>query len=256
MIRIVNAFCWTLLLATVASAQAASIQMRFVLDGPAPRPEQINVARGFPQFAAPIINQRLLVDPQSKGIQNVVVHVYTGRRGAKLAPVPNKGTERVLTMMNGRYDPHVLTAQVGDTLKVVESGPTQHSANIHFFMNQPRVLVLPQNQAAQIPLTKAESGLIPIDCNFHPWMRCYLVVLDHPYVAISDFQGNLKIEGLPENETVQFQVWHEASVGSIKQVMINGQAVDWPRGRFEVDLVAGVNDLGDILIAASALIAK
>ncbi len=253
MIHFANAVCWTLLLATVANAQTASLKMRFAFHGPAPRPEQINVARGFPQFTAPVINERLLVDQQSKGIQNVIVHVYTGRRGTKLAPVPNKGTERVLTMTHGRYDPHVLTAQVGDTLKVVESGPTQHSASIYFFMNQPRVLVLPQNQPALIPLTKAESGLIPIDCNFHPWMRCYLVVLDHPYVAISDIQGNLKINGLPENETVQFQVWHEASVGAIKQVMVNGEEVDWPRGRFEVDLVAGLNDLGDIVIPASTL---
>ena len=254
MIHFANAVCWTLLLATVANAQNASLKIRFAIDGPAPRPEQINAARAFPRLAVPLFNERLLVDQQSKGIQNVIVYVYTGRRGTKLPPVPNKGTERVLTMTNGRFDPRVVIAQVGDTLKVVDSGPAQHSAIIHFFRNQPQALTPKPNQPARIPLPVPEPGPIPIECNIHPWMRSYIVVLDHPYVAVSDATGNVTIQGLPENQTVHFQVWHEASIGVIKQVMIKDTIVDWPRGRFEVDLVAGVNDLGDVLIPASTLV--
>ncbi len=253
MIHLTNAVCWTLLLATVGNAQNASLKMRFAIDGPAPRPKQINVGPAFPRLAVPLVNERLIVDQQSKGIQNVVVHVYTGRRGTKLAQVPNKGTERVLTMANGRFDPRVLIAQSGDTLKVIDNGPVQHSAIIHFFTNQPQVLTPKPNQPARIPLPNAEPGPIPIECNIHPWMRSYIVVLDHPYVAVSDASGNLSIQGLPENQTVHFQVWHEASAGLFKQVMIKDTIVDWPRGRFEVDLVAGLNDIGDILIPAATL---
>ncbi|HBJ34813.1 MAG TPA: hypothetical protein DDZ51_08625 [Planctomycetaceae bacterium] len=124
-----------LLLALAANGQEATIKMRFVLDGPAPRIERIQVGLAFAQLAAPIVNEGLLVERETRGIQNVVVHVYTGRRGTKLAPRPMKATERLLTMTNGRYDPRIIAAQVGDTLKVVESGPNQHSANINFFRN-------------------------------------------------------------------------------------------------------------------------
>lgn len=249
--RIAIAFCGWTFVTTTAVAQTATLQMRFVLDGAPPPVRQINVAPAFAPPAGPIINEHLLVDPKSSGIKNVLVYVYTGRGGSKLDPVPNDGNEHLLTMTNARFEPPILIAQAGDTIKLSDRGPNRHSPNLHFFANKSLSLVIPTGRSERVSLERAEPGPIPIDCNIHPWMRAYVVVLKHPYAALSDSEGNLSIEGLPENTNLTLQVWHET--GRIDRVTIAGEKVEWPRGRWDVDLAAGVNDLGDVLISASSL---
>jgi hypothetical protein len=146
-----------------------------------------------------------------------------------------------------------LIAQVGDTLKIVDRGPNRHSANLNFFVNQARFLVPQGNIPVQVPLDSAEPVPIPVDCNFHPWMRCYIAILDHPHAAISDSDGRLSIEGLPSDTIVQFRLWHEAAIGAFGELKIDGQAVYPKKNVFTVSLVDGENDLGEILIPVSSL---
>jgi hypothetical protein len=92
---------------------------------------------------------------------------------------------------------------------------------------------------------------MPVDCNIHPWMRAYVVVLDHPLAGVSDLESKLTIEGLPKDESLTFRVFHEA--GRIDRVTMSGTETEWKRSRFSVVLTAGEKDLGDILIPATSL---
>ncbi len=52
------------------------------------------------------------------------------------------------------------------------------------------------------------AGLIQIKCDAHPWMRAYVYSSRHPYVAITDENGNFEIKDLlPGKYTIKF--WHE-----------------------------------------------
>ncbi len=251
MIRTVITYgCWMLASATSAG-QTATLQMRFVLDGAPPPVKQIDVAPAFAPAVGPIIDERLLVDPKSRGIKNILVYVYTGREGTKIEVPPRQNQRRRLTMANARFDPHILIAQAGDTLELVERGPNQHNPNLSFFANTPRGILIPPGRPNLIPLLKPEPAPIPVDCNIHPWMRAYVVVLDHPFAAVSDSDGNLKIAELPTDTSLTFRVFHEA--GRIDHVKISGVDTDWRRSRFDIELAAGVNDLGDILIPPESL---
>ena len=42
--------------------------------------------------------------------------------------------------------------------------------------------------------------LVKFKCDVHPWMFAYVGVLDHPYFAVSDEEGNFKISGLPAGD--------------------------------------------------------
>ena len=240
------------MLATATSAgQTATLQMRFVLDGALPPVQQINVAPAFAPTSGPIIDERLLVDPKSRGIKNILVSVYTGRDGSRIEVPPHQNQNRRLTMSNARFDPHILIAQAGDTLELVDRGPNQHNPNLSFFSNKPQGILIPPGKPNLIQLLKPEPAPIPVDCNIHPWMRAYVVVLDHPFAAASDPDGNLKIAGLPADSSLTFRVFHEA--GRIVHVKMSGVDTDWRRSRFDVELAAGVNDLGDILIPSESL---
>ena len=95
---------------------------------------------------------------------------------------------------------------------------------------------------------------MPVVCNIHPFMKGYILLLDHPYMAVSGDDGTFEIKNIPAGKH-EFQFWHEAA-GYLKNVEIQGrrdriagpgQADD--RGRQTLDL-------GDIKVPASMLKSK
>ena len=240
-----------ILLASVGHAETASLRMRFLLDGEAVTPAQVNVAPGVALAGGPILNERILVDPISKGIQNVVVYVDTGRKGVKLDIVPYKGVKRQLVAANGRFDPHVLLSRVGDSLEVINRGPIGHNASIGFFNNPPRGFLVPPGKPMVYPFELSEPAPLPICCNIHPWMSATLLVLDHSFAAVSDSSGVIVIDGMPANTRLIFRVFHEA--GQINEVEIDGQQTIWNDSRFAIEMVSGMNDLGDVLVPSASL---
>ena len=239
------------LCATVLQAQTASLKMRFVYDGAPPAAQQINVAPRFRPAGGAIPDERLLVDPVSKGIGNVVVYVYTGRGGSQLDLAPYEGKNRRLLADNIRFEPHILLAQAGDTLEVMNRGQNGHNLYLPFFNNPEIEFDLAPGKKNVIPLTKSEPAAIPVFGNIYPWMKAYLVILEHPFAGISDKDGAISVDGLPANTKLVFKVYHEA--GLINQVKIKDVPMAWNRSRFELDLSPGDNDLGDVLVPGNAL---
>ena len=47
-----------------------------------------------------------------------------------------------------------------------------------------------------------------IKCDVHPWMKAWIMVADHPYFAITDENGNFKIENVPAGE-YEIVFWQE-----------------------------------------------
>jgi hypothetical protein len=52
---------------------------------------------------------------------------------------------------------------------------------------------------------------IAVSCSIHTWMNGWVRVFDHPYAAITDKQGNYKIEGVPTGTKLNIIAWHEAA---------------------------------------------
>jgi hypothetical protein len=50
-----------------------------------------------------------------------------------------------------------------------------------------------------------------IKCDIHNWMSAYVLVLDHPYAAITGKDGTFKIENAPVGEEVRIFAWHEVA---------------------------------------------
>tara|TARA_R110002073_G_scaffold7747_9_gene43699 strand:- start:2149 stop:2973 length:825 start_codon:yes stop_codon:yes gene_type:complete len=248
---IVAAFCCLLVAVTNVQGETATLKMRFVFDGVPPPVKQINIVPALAPAGGPVLDERLIIDPVSKGIRNVVVYAHTDRGETKLGPFARSDNRHRLAMSNDRFDPHVLLAQAGDTIELVNRGRVQHNPVLSFFANQPRDVQIPPGVSRLIPVPRPEPAPIPVDCNRHPWMHAYVFVLDHPFVACSDSEGSISIAGLPANTRLTFRVFHEA--GRINRVGILGEETEWPRSRFSVDLVEGVNDLGDILVPATSL---
>lgn len=241
-------FLLVLLTAPDAIAEEASLTMRFVYDGVPPKPKPVFL-RGVPLI---VQDEKLLVDQQTKGIRNIVVQLYTGRGGSEVDVPPHDGVRQKVLIRNGRFDPHVLLTQKGDSLEIDNQGALTHSVSLNFFRNPASIQLLKPGKSFSLELQQSEPAPIPVECNINPWMRGFVVVVDHPYAAVSDSDGRLKIEGLPADQELVFQVRHEA--GRIDQVSLDGRDIRWPRSRFPILLDPGENDLGDILISPELLV--
>ena len=57
-------------------------------------------------------------------------------------------------------------------------------------------------------------------CDIHPWMSAYCAVMEHPFFATTDENGNFEITGLPDGDYV-ITTWAERfKKGQDKRVTI------------------------------------
>lgn len=245
-------------LAGSLATQAADLKVKFVYGGDAEKPGAIDVNKDV-EFCGKhgLVNEKLLVNPKNKGIQNVILYIYTGRGGTDLDDLgdikPAKKTH-VLANDKCRFEPRVVITQAGDTLKITNPDDVGHNANLGFFNNVGQNFTIPAKQEKSVELPLSEPAPMPVECNIHPWMKAYVVVLEHPFAAVSDANGELTITGLPAGEDLVFRVNHEA--GKIEDVTVDGKEESWSRSKFEIELEEGMNDLGTVVIPADSLSAN
>jgi hypothetical protein len=61
--------------------------------------------------------------------------------------------------------------------------------------------------------------MIPVKCDVHAWMRSYIGVLDHPFYAVTDANGNFAIDGLPPGQYT-IAAWHEVFGEATQKVTV------------------------------------
>ena len=237
----------------VAQAQDwADVTIKFVLDGASPAGAADNA--GADAFCAKqqIPAERLVVDSASKGIANMVFMIDA--KQTKLAKdqihpsmrdVPE--TKPVLDNVNCRFIPHILPIRAGQTVEVKNSDSTSHNAKFVFFNNDEWNQVVPTGGSKTLQIKKSESGPSKVECNIHPWMTAYHVVTDHPYVAVSNEKGEIKIDKLPAGVELTFKLWHEAQ-NKFDEVTVNGKPDSWKKGNVKFTLKPGANDLGTVAL--------
>jgi plastocyanin len=231
-------------------AQTGSLKLRVVYGGDVPKGADIAVTADK-QYCGnfKLTDESLVVNPENKGIQNVVLHVHTtGRGGTKLKSIPPpKNQTKVLDNKGCRFEPRVVILQVGDTLKISNSDDIGHNANMGFIEGRPINIQIAAHSSHDEKIEKAEPGLMGVSCGSHPWMKASFVAFDHPYAAVSDKNGLIEIKDLP-TEKLTFRMIHETA--KYEGITVGGKPADWKKNVFELTIKPGENDLGDVVIPA------
>ncbi len=106
------------------------------------------------------------------------------------------------------YDPHVLGVMKDQKVIIKNSDATLH--NIHsmakendqFNFAMPKVV-----KEKETSFSKVEEPFY-IKCDVHPWMKSWVLVQDHPFFAVTDINGNYKINDIPPG-TYEVIAWQE-----------------------------------------------
>lgn len=241
------------LFAATAHGQWGTVKGKIVFDGKVPTAAKLNVNKDLTVCGKnELFSEDLVVNADNNGVKNVVVSLYL-RRGKKTKIHPDyAATENdSITLDNTgcRFEPHIALLRTSQTLLVKNSDPVGHNTKIDFIKNSPINPIIPGNQNIEEKVSKAEPLPIPVSCSIHPWMTAKLVVNDHPYMALTDADGNFEIKNLPTGKlTLRF--WHESG-GYITAAKQGGKTQKWKSGRMSLTVKKGLNDLGEISVKAA-----
>ncbi len=154
---------------------------------------------GTPPSVAPVRSS------SSGSLAEVIVYIRAGLGGQASDP---SSQEIVLDQEGCMYGPRVLAVQAGQTLVIRNSDATLHNVHVSppagrgFNIGQP-LRGLESRRVFEEP-----EGLVPVKCDIHGWMHATILVLDHPFFAVTTEDGRFSLDGLPPGQYV-LEAWHE-----------------------------------------------
>jgi hypothetical protein len=172
----------------------------------------------MPKSAALAINKDPeICDPQSQkkrdlerlivaangSVANTVVFLKNVTRGKAMILPEDR---QFLDQRNCRYEPHVLLVPADGTLRIKSSDPVLHT--VHMSGGADYNLPFPfANQT--VSRTMNRTGLVKLRCNAgHVWMNAEMLVVPHPYYAVTNEDGNFRLTDVPPGE-YEIEAWHE-----------------------------------------------
>jgi Polysaccharide lyase family 4, domain II len=174
--------------------------------GPVPHALEFPVTKD-PQICDPdsrktVDLERLIIGSQG-GVANTIVYLKNIASG-KAMDLPEQ--RRHLDQKHCRYIPHILLVPQNAALNMVSSDATLHTIhmdgaatfNLPFpFTDRPTSRTMPT------------AGLVNLRCNGgHVWMNAEMMVVSHPYYAVTDETGRFEFTDVPPG-TYQIVAWHE-----------------------------------------------
>ena len=160
---------------------------------------------------------------QGGGLGNVVLYISDGLPAGAQSEVPT--AVPVFDQKNCMYTPHVLALDVNQKFKVATSDQTAH--NIHPLPN-PMTGNIPWNQSqppGAPPIEKSWKApeVIPVQCNIHPWMHGWFVVVKGPY-ATTDASGSYTINNVPPGSYTVTAWQEDLGTQTAKVTVAGGQS--------------------------------
>ena len=229
-----------------ATGDWGTLKGKFVFNGTAPTPEPIKVDKDPDVCGKHNLVDESLVVGEGGGLANVTIWVRSKVENIHPDYDSLKKEKVVIDNKDCRFTTRVATYWTGQPLELKNSDPIAHNINAGLQVNDPFNEIVPADKFSDHkPLEKGETYISPLSCNIHGWMKGFVLVQPHPYMAVSAKDGTFEIKNLPTGTELEFQVWQEKS-GYVQKAEIDGKDAKWAKGRFKYTIKAGDNDLGTI----------
>ena len=208
-----------LLFSMGAHPQGGTLSGKITYEGDAPEPQILKITKDKRACGKePHYDESLLVS-DDKGIRNVVVTIKNAPKGDDFSAL---GNEFAIHQIGCVYTPHVVLIPVNTELVIYNDDGILHNLHTYSEKNPPFNISQPKYKK-KIKKKFKEPEIITIKCDVHGWMTGYIVVVDHPYVALSNATGEYTISNIPPG-TYQVEFWHE-KLGTVqKEVTIGAGA--------------------------------
>ncbi len=201
--------------AAVAAEGFGTLKGRVVFGGNPPE-RAVLVAKGDANAKDPAIcatetiySEALEVDPSTKGVKNALVYIPKPTRVSEEAKSEKMQAKVEFDQDKCVFEPHVLPMMKGATILVKSSDQVTHNVNTKLQNLKFNESISP-NQSKEVKAEAVERAPGKVVCDIHPWMSAYWMVVDSPYFAVTDAQGNFEIKNVPAGAQ-KVVVWQEAA---------------------------------------------
>jgi hypothetical protein len=146
--------------------------------------------------------QRLILG-RDGGVANTVVFLKDISAGKAMNLLPQRS---FLDQKRCQYEPHVLLVPAQGTLEMQSSDAVLHTIHMQGAATYNLPFPFP-NQTTSRPMTNL--GVVDVHCNGgHLWMNAEILVVAHPYYAVTDQTGRYELADVPPGE-YEVTAWHE-----------------------------------------------
>jgi hypothetical protein len=190
----------------ISVTQAGTITGTVKWSGPLPHTATFPIDKD-PQICDPDSQktrdlERLVVGQQN-GVANTVVFLKDISRGKPLE-IPEE--RRSLDQKRCRYEPHILLVPQNGSLQLKSSDAVLHT--VHMDGAATYNLPFPFTDRT-VSRTMPTAGLVNVRCNGgHSWMNAEILVVPHPYYAVTDESGKFELTDVPPGQ-YEIVAWHE-----------------------------------------------
>jgi plastocyanin len=222
------------LVAAAIPATAGDITGKVTLKGTPPAEKEITSIKddaNCGKLHTEAVKTRFYVVGKDNGLGDTVVMLkgITGKStGASAAPL-------VVDQKGCFYAPYVTACQTGQKITVKNSDPVLHNVHTEPAVSENKPYNLPQMAGGpdlNFTYDKAETFL-KFKCDVHPWMFSYVTVVDHPYFAVTDKDGNFSIKNVPAGKyTITALHRKAAPTGSDQEIEVKA---DGAKSDFTLD---------------------
>lgn len=159
--------------------------------------------------------ERVIFDEATLGVANCIVYLADITQGKDWAGNFAKGEDdrvALLDQVECKYIPHVQVVRPMTQLQIKNSDPAEH--NVHAFYRDFKSTQFNQMTGAdswwpEIGEAYLEKpGPYIVKCDVHAWMSGYVMVLPHPYWAVTAKDGKFELKDVPPGKYVLL-CWHE-----------------------------------------------
>ena len=145
---------------------------------------------------------RLVIGAQG-GVANTIVYLKNISSG-KAMDLPAQ--LRHLDQKGCRYIPHILLVPENAPLEMVSSDATLHTIHMDGAASFNLPFPFPDRPTSRTLVT---PGLVHLRCNGgHVWMNAEMMVVNHPYYAVTDETGRFEFTDVPPGN-YEVVAWHE-----------------------------------------------
>ena len=175
-------------------------------EGPQPKVPRLPITKN-PDVCDPdatkIRDLERLVIASNGAVANTVVYLKNVGAG-KAMDLPE--LRQHLDQHACRYIPHIFLVPQGAKFQLKSSDPVLHTVHMSGAANN-NIPFPFQDQFVEIPLQRL--GVVDLKCNAgHVWMNAEVLVVKHPYYAVTDGDGNFRLSDIPPGQ-YEIEAWHE-----------------------------------------------
>ena len=195
-----------------AVSNGGSISGTITFAGDAPEVKPVEVTKDTKVCAQTQKYDESLVVGENKGIKNAVVSI------ANISNGKDFGEAMVLDQKECVYTPHIVLTPAGSELEILNNDGILH--NIHTYSEANPAFNQAQPKFKKTLKKKFDQPeVVRVECDAHGWMKGWIVVMDHPYYAVTDGEGKFSLSDVPAGE-YEVKIWHETLGETMQKVTV------------------------------------